>query len=85
MIFGLTIPKFLGAILVGLILSGVLISLLVPHEVKPIVEQPKVVVIDPIMSDMAGIVSNMVMLTVLITIMAVVIGVFGRVLDGGRY
>jgi ABC-type Na+ efflux pump permease subunit len=40
---GLSIPKFLGAILVGLILSGVLITLLVPHDEipKPKVEEPK--------------------------------------------
>jgi hypothetical protein len=41
-IAGLTLPQFAGAIIVGLIVSFVLITLLVPTDVKP--ETPKPVV-----------------------------------------
>jgi ABC-type Na+ efflux pump permease subunit len=86
MILGLSIPKFLGAILVGLILSGVLITLLVPHDEipKPIVSPINQVSLE---SDMVSLITRMVYLSGVLVIIGVLLSIIASsvCVDRGRY
>ena len=83
MILGLSIPKFLGAILVGLILSGVLITLLVPHD------EPSKVVTMPIkqtdmFTDISDLVVQLVQISVFLVIGGVVLSIMGGLMRAGE-
>jgi hypothetical protein len=82
LIFGLTIPKFIGAIIIGLVVSFGLIVMMVPHEDKPVVVQQPIQ--QPLnMNDMEFVMvdtsKNVVMLTIGIMALSIIMAIFGGI------